>query len=49
MAGGLHEYLEGVRKSLDRVGDGVVQTTMFYPHDMISGDERRQQQQQQQQ
>jgi uncharacterized alpha-E superfamily protein len=28
---GLHEFLLEAQKSLDRIGDEVVQTTMFYP------------------
>jgi uncharacterized alpha-E superfamily protein len=43
---GLHEFLLDVQKSLDRIGDEVVQTTMFYPAEF--GPEEQQQQQQQQ-
>jgi uncharacterized alpha-E superfamily protein len=43
---GLHEFLEEVQKSLDRIGDEVVQTTMFYPTEF--GPEEQQHQQQQQ-
>ncbi len=42
---GLHEFLLEVQKSLDRIGDEVVQTTMFYPAE--SGPEEQQHQQQQ--
>ena len=42
---GLHEFLLEVQKSLDRIGDEVVQTTMFYP--IESGPEEQQDQQQQ--
>ncbi len=42
---GLHEFLIEVQKSLDRIGDEVVQTTMFYP--VESGSEEQQHQQQQ--
>src|SRR5471030_1199868 len=40
----LHEFLEEVQKSLDRIGDEVVQTTMFYPTEF--GPEEQQHQQQ---
>lgn len=43
---GLHEFLLDVQKSLGRIGDEVVQTTMFYSED--AGPEEQQQQQQQQ-
>jgi uncharacterized alpha-E superfamily protein len=43
---GLHEFLLDVQKSLDRIGDQVVQTTMLFPAD--SGPEEHQHQQQQQ-
>jgi uncharacterized alpha-E superfamily protein len=42
---GLHEFLLEVQKSLERIGDEVVQATMFYPAD-ASPDEQQQQQQQ---
>jgi uncharacterized alpha-E superfamily protein len=45
---GLHEFLLDIQKSLDRIGDEVVQTTMFYPAE-FAPDEQQQQQQQQQQ
>lgn len=43
---GLHEYLEGIQESIERIGAAVVQTTMFYPAD-ADPDEQQQQQQQQ--
>jgi uncharacterized alpha-E superfamily protein len=43
---GLHEFLEETQKSLDLIGEEVVQTTMFYPAEG-SADEQQQQQQQQ--
>jgi uncharacterized alpha-E superfamily protein len=43
---GLHEFLTDVQESLVRIGDEVVQTTMFYPVEV--GPEEQQQQQQQQ-
>jgi len=39
---GLHEFLEEIQKSLDRIGEEVVQTTMFYPAES-SADEQQQQ------
>jgi uncharacterized alpha-E superfamily protein len=42
---GLHEFLVEVQKSLDRIGDEVVQTTMFYPAE--AGPDEQQEQQQQ--
>jgi uncharacterized alpha-E superfamily protein len=42
---GLHEFLLDIQKSLDRIGDEVVQTTMFYPAE-FAPDEQQQQQQQ---
>jgi uncharacterized alpha-E superfamily protein len=42
---GLHEFLLEVQKSLDRLGDEVVQTTMFYPAE--AGPDEQQEQQQQ--
>jgi uncharacterized alpha-E superfamily protein len=41
---GLHEFLLETQTALDRIGDEVVQTTMFYPVET----ELEQQQQQQQ-
>jgi uncharacterized alpha-E superfamily protein len=43
---GLHEFLLATQQALDRIGDEVVQTTMFYPSD--SEPEEQQQQQTQQ-
>ena len=43
LRGGLHEFLLEVQDSLDRIGDEVVQMTMFYPED-YSPDEQQQQQ-----
>jgi uncharacterized alpha-E superfamily protein len=40
---GLHEFLLEVQNALDRIGQEVVQTTMFYPADS-SPDEQQQQQ-----
>ena len=45
---GLHEFLIEIQKSLDRIGDEVIQTTMFYPVE-IPPEEHQQQQEQQQQ
>lgn len=45
---GLHEFLVDLQASLDRIGDEVVQTTMFYRAE-ADIDEQLQQQQQQQQ
>ncbi len=45
---GLHEFLVDLQASLDRIGDEVVQTTMFYRAE-ADVDEQLQQQQQQQQ
>jgi uncharacterized alpha-E superfamily protein len=42
---GLHEFLVDLQKSLARIGDEVVQTTMFYPAE-ASPEEQQQQQQQ---
>jgi uncharacterized alpha-E superfamily protein len=46
---GLHEFLLEVQKSLDRIGDEVVQTTMFFPTDLEPEEHQHQQTQQQQQ
>ena len=43
---GLHEFLLEVQKSLDRIGDEVVQTTMFYPAESAPDEQQQQQQQQ---
>jgi uncharacterized alpha-E superfamily protein len=43
---GLHEFLLEVQKSLDRIGDEVVQTTMFYPTEAGTDEQQDQQQQQ---
>jgi uncharacterized alpha-E superfamily protein len=45
---GLHEFLIEVQKSLDRISDEVIQTTMFYPVE-VAPEEHQQQQVQQQQ
>jgi len=45
---GLHEFLIDVQKSLDRISDEVIQTTMFYPVE-VAPEEHQQQQVQQQQ
>jgi hypothetical protein len=45
MEHGLHEFLEEVQKSLDAIGNELVETTMFYPAEP-SGDIQQQQQQQ---
>ncbi len=45
---GLHEFLLEAQKCLDRIGDEVVQTTMFYPAEAFPEDQQQQQQQQQQ-
>ena len=42
---GLHEFLLDVQKSLDRIGDEVVQTTMFYPAESAPDEQQQQQQQ----
>jgi uncharacterized alpha-E superfamily protein len=42
---GLHEFLMEVQKSLERIGEEVVQTTMFYPADSSPEDQQQQQQQ----
>ena len=42
---GLHEFLLETQKSLDRIGNEIVETTMFYP--IEAGAEEQQQQQQQ--
>ncbi len=43
---GLHEFLLEIQKSLDRIGDEVVQTTMFYPAESAPDEQQQQQQQQ---
>jgi uncharacterized alpha-E superfamily protein len=45
--GGLHEFLIELQNSLDRIGDEVVQTTMFYPAESAPDEQQQQQQQQQ--
>jgi len=42
---GLHEFLLDVQKSLDRIGDQVVQTTMLFPADTAPEEHQHQQQQ----
>ena len=44
---GLHEFLVEAQKCLDRIGDEVVQTTMFYPIETGAEDHQQHQQQQQ--
>jgi hypothetical protein len=43
---GLHEFLVEIQKSLDHIGDEVVETTMFYKAEISSEDQQQQQQQQ---
>jgi len=43
---GMHEFLLEVQKSLDRIGEEVVQTTMFYPAESSASEQQQQQQQQ---
>jgi uncharacterized alpha-E superfamily protein len=43
--GGLHEFLIELQTSLDRIGDEVVQTTMFYPAESAPDEQQQQQQQ----
>lgn len=45
LKGGLHEFLIDAQKSLDRIGDEVVQTTMFYAAEAVAEEEQQQQQQ----
>jgi uncharacterized alpha-E superfamily protein len=45
---GLHEFLIDTQKALERIGDEVVQSTMFYPTESSPEDQNQQQQQQQQ-
>lgn len=42
---GLHEFLVETQNALDRIGDEVVQTTMFYPAETSPDDQQQQQQQ----
>lgn len=42
---GLHEFLVELQKTLDRIGDEVVQTTMFYPAESAPDEQEQQQQQ----
>lgn len=42
---GLHEFLIEAQKSLERIGEEVVQSTMFYPADSAPEDQQQQQQQ----
>ena len=42
---GLHEFLLEAQKSLDRIGDEVVETTMFYSADPTPDEQQLQQQQ----
>jgi uncharacterized alpha-E superfamily protein len=43
---GLHEFLVEVQNTLDRIGEEVVQTTMFYPAESELGEQQQQQIQQ---
>ncbi len=43
---GLHEFLVAIQKSLDRIADEVVQTTLFNPHEIGAEEQQHQQQQQ---
>lgn len=43
---GLHEFLIETQKALDRIGEEVVQTTMFYPSESEPGEQQQQQMQQ---
>jgi hypothetical protein len=43
---GLHEFLIEAQKALDRIGEEVVQTTMFYPAEAELGEQQQQQIQQ---
>lgn len=43
---GLHEFLMDIQATLARIGDDVVQTTMFYPAESALEDQQQQQQQQ---
>ncbi len=42
---GLHEFLMEIQSTLDRIGDEVVQTTMFYPAESVLEEQQHQQQQ----
>ncbi len=42
---GLHEFLIDTQKALERIGDEVVQSTMFYPAESSPEDQQQQQQQ----
>jgi uncharacterized alpha-E superfamily protein len=44
---GLHEFLGEAQKTLDQIGEEVVQTTMFYPAESELGEQQQQQIQQQ--
>ena len=41
----MHEFLLDVQQSLDRIGEEVVETTMFYPAESGAGEQQQQQQQ----
>ena len=43
---GLHEFLQEIQTSLDKIGEEVVQTTMFYPAESSTEEQQQQQQQQ---
>ena len=43
---GLHEFLVETQQTLDRIGDEVVQSTMFYPTELEPGEQQQQQTQQ---
>lgn len=42
---GMHEYLISVQDTLEKIGDDVVQCTMFYPAESAPEDQQQQQQQ----
>ncbi|HXN34989.1 MAG TPA: hypothetical protein VN877_02395, partial [Opitutaceae bacterium] len=42
---GLHEFLVETGKTLDRISEEVVQTTMFYPSESTQEEQQLQQQQ----
>ena len=42
---GLHEFLQEIQTSLDKIGEEVVQTTMFYPAESSTEEQQQQQQQ----
>jgi len=42
---GLHEFLQQIQTTLDKIGDEVVQITMFYPAESSTEEQQQQQQQ----